>query len=102
VVFGNVLVEGGGGFPSFIERARAMKGDHGWQHLANHHVFSDYDGKSCKIYSYYTMAESDLQGGNLNMRAMGYYASNCARSENGWLFAERSIVRWNGKAPFKR
>ncbi len=101
VVFGNVLVEGREGFSAFIDQAKEMKGEHGWQHLADHHVFRDYDGQSCNIYSYYTMAESDLQGGNVNMRAMGYYASHCVRDGTGWLFTERSVVRWNGELPFK-
>lgn len=99
-VFGNVLVSRREGFSAFIEQAQEMKGEHGWQHLADHHIFRDYSDHRCKVYSYYTMAQSDAKGGNVKMRAMGYYASDCIRTDSGWLFAKRSVVRWNGKLPF--
>lgn len=100
-VFGRVMVSGRGGFPAMIAEAAGMKGEHGWQHLTDHHIFRDYDGRRCTVYSYYTMPESDANGGNVTMRAMGYYVSDCVRAEGGWLFAKRSVVRWNGKAPME-
>ena len=99
-VFGNVLGTGKTGFEAMIAQAREMKAGHGWQHLTDHHVFRDYDGSHCKVYSYYTMAESDAQGGDVRMRAMGYYASDCVLTVQGWLFAKRSVARWTGKLPF--
>lgn len=99
IVFGNVLISGHGDIPAFLEQAALMRGDHGWQHLTDHHLFRDYDGQRCAVYSYYTMPESDAQGGNVNMRAMGYYVSDCLRTESGWKFARRAVFRWNGQAP---
>lgn len=99
-VFGKVLGSGKTGFDDMIAHSQEMKGEHGWQHLADHHVFRDYDGDSCKVYSYYTMAESDAAGANLTMRAMGYYVSDCVRGPDGWLFAKRTVTRWNGTMPF--
>lgn len=98
-VFGNVLIASPADIPAFLAQASDMRGDHGWQHLTDHHLFRDYDGKSCTVYSYYTMPESDAQGGNGTMRAMGYYVSHCRRGEAGWKFARRSVNRWNGRAP---
>ena len=100
-VFGNVLAGGALGFAGFFEQARAMRGDQGWQHLADHHLFREYDGRSCTIASYYTMAQGDAAGGNVAMRAMGYYLSRCTRTPAGWRFARRSVVRWNGQAPVR-
>lgn len=99
VVFGNALVSRPAEFPAFIAQAKAMKGDHGWQHLADHHLFRDYDGQHCTVYSYYIMPEGDQQGGNVNLRAMGYYISHCIRSADGWRFSKREVVRWSGQAP---
>lgn len=99
-VFGNVLATAAGGFADFLAMARDMKEGKGWQHLADHHVFRDYDGQTCKIFSYYTMAESNAAGGEVSMRAMGYYASDCRRTAGGWKFVRRSVVRWTGRLPF--
>lgn len=98
-VFGSVKASDRAGFIAMIEEAAAMKGEHGWQHLTDHHVFRDYDGMHCTVYSYYTMPESDANGGNVTVRAMGYYVSHCVRTPDGWRFARRSVTRWNGKAP---
>lgn len=99
-VFGRVLAGGRIGFADFMATARDMKGEHGWQHLANHHVFRDYDGTACAVYSYYTMAQANPAGAEVSMQAMGYYASICRRTPEGWKFARRSVVRWNGQMPF--
>jgi hypothetical protein len=99
-VFGNVLATAAGGFADFLAMARAMKQGKGWQHLADHHLFRDYDGQKCVIFSYYTMAEGNAAGGEVSMRAMGYYVSECRRTEAGWKFSKRSVVRWNGRLPF--
>jgi hypothetical protein len=78
-----------------------MRKDNGWQHLTDHHVFTQYDGKSCRVYSYYLMPESDNAGGNGHVRAMGYYVSHCVKQPDGrWLFARREVFRWNGKRPW--
>lgn len=98
-VFGTKRVTGEEGFAAMIEEAATMRGAHGWQHLSDHHVFRDYDGQSCTLYSYYTMPESDPNGGNVTLRAMGYYVSHCVRTTAGWRFAKRTVTRWNGKAP---
>lgn len=100
-VWGKVMASGRAAFAPLIDQARMMKGEHGWQHLADHHIFRDYDGQRCTIYSYYTMPESDDSGGNVTVRAMGYYISHCQRTNEGWLFEKRSVARWNGKAPMK-
>lgn len=100
-VFGRVLIDGHKDIPAFMEQARSMKGEHGWQHLTDHHLFRDYDGSTCTVYSYYMMPEGDAQGGNARVRAMGYYVSHCIRSDSGWRFTRRSVVRWNGKAPIE-
>lgn len=100
-VFGNVTVHSPTEFPAFLDQARQLKGEHGWQHLADHHLFRDYDGQNCIVYSYYLMPESDRQGGNVTLRAMGYYVSACSRTPRGWRFTKRSVVRWNGAAPFE-
>lgn len=99
-VFGTVLATAAGGFADFLASARAMKQGKGWQHLADHHVFRDYDGQTCKVYSYYTMAEGNAAGGEVTMRAMGFYSSDCRRTADGWKFARRSVVRWNSQLPF--
>jgi hypothetical protein len=99
-VFGKPLVTGRSGFAGFLAMAADMRKDHGWQHLSDHHVFADYDGRRCKVYSYYLMPESDQTGGNVQVRAMGYYVSHCVRTGDGWLFAKREVLRWNGKQPF--
>lgn len=99
-VFGKPLVTGRAGFAAFLAMAADMRKDNGWQHLSDHHVFKDYDGDRCTIYSYYLMPESDAAGGNVHLRAMGYYVSHCVRTPEGWLFARREVVRWNGKQPF--
>jgi|GEM_PF-1217823 len=98
-VFGKLLVKHPSEFQAFLAQAKEMKGEHGWQHLADHHLFRDYDGQTCTAYSYYLMPEGDRQGGNVTLRAMGYYTSNCVRTAGGWRFSKRSVVRWNGKAP---
>ncbi len=99
-VFGNVLASGVMGFGPFLAQAGEMKGESGWQHLADHHVFRDFDGGSCTIYSYYTMAEANAQGAEARVRAIGYYISQCLRTPEGWRFARRQVVRWNGRKPF--
>lgn len=99
-VFGKPLAGGKLGFASFIAMANDMRKDHGWQHQTNNHVFTEYDGQSCKVFSYYLMPESDAQGGDVHVRAMGYYESLCVRTPQGWRFARRAVTRWNGKQPF--
>lgn len=100
-VFGKPLVTDHAGFGPFLAMAADMRGDKGWQHLTDHHVFEDYDGKSCKVFSYYLMPESDPKGGEVYLRAMGYYVSYCVRGTDGaWLFARREVFRWTGKQPF--
>lgn len=99
-VFGNVLAGGRIGFEEFIATAREMKDGHGWQHLADHHVFRDYDGTCCTVYSYYALLQGNEQGADGIVRAMGYYVSRCVLTAAGWRFAHRSVVRWTGKAPF--
>lgn len=98
-VFGNVLISGHSDIPAFLEQAAQMRGEHGWQHLSDHHLFRDYDGERCMVYSYYTMPEGDARGGNVTVRAMGYYISHCVRTPDGWRFAKRSVVRWTGVSP---
>lgn len=99
-VFGRPLVTKRADFVAFLATAADMRKGNGWQHLADHHVFADYDGKRCTVYSYYLMPESDASGGNVHLRAMGYYVSHCVNTDEGWLFARREVVRWNGKQPF--
>jgi len=99
-VFGNVLARSVDGFEPFIAMAAEMKAGHGWQHLADHHVFRDYDGHKCTVYSYYTMAQGNAGGGDVLLRAMGYYVSQCVLTAEGWRFARRSVVRWDGRSPF--
>ena len=99
-VFGNAMVSRPAEhIPAFIAQAKSMKGEHGWQHLTDHHLFRDYDGQRCTVYSYYIMPEGDRSGGNVSLRAMGYYVSHCVRTAQGWRFAKRAVVRWNGKSP---
>lgn len=99
-IFGRVVVSSPAMVPAFLETARQMRGDHTWQHLTDHHVFRDYDGKSCTVCSYYLMPQGDANGGNGTVRAMGYYISRCVRRNGEWRFARRSVHRWNGQAPF--
>jgi hypothetical protein len=77
-----------------------MRGEHGWQHRTDHHVFRDFGGRHCTIYSYYLMPESDAAGGDVRVRAMGYYISHCQKLTDRWLFKKREVVRWNGKTPW--
>ena len=98
-VWGKVMASNKADFEQIISQGHAMRGDHGWQHLTNHHLFRDYDGQNCTVYSYYTMPESDPNGGNVTLRAMGYYVSHCVRIGGDWFFKKRSVSRWNGKAP---
>jgi hypothetical protein len=100
-IFGKEAARGREALPAFLDTAYAMRKDNGWQHLTNHHVFQAYDGKSCTVYSYYLMPESDTSGGNVHLRAMGYYVSHCVKTDGRWLFAKRSVFRWNGKTPWK-
>ncbi|OYW87441.1 MAG: hypothetical protein B7Z20_05125 [Sphingobium sp. 32-64-5] len=100
-VTGKPMVTDRSGFPAFLAVAAGLrKGREGWQHLTDHHVFADYDGRHCTVYSYYLVPESDATGGDVTLRAMGYYVSHCVRTEEGWLFARREVHRWNGKSPF--
>jgi SnoaL-like domain len=100
VVFGNELAHDRSSIATFLESAVKMRGEHGWQHRTDHHVFRDFDGRHCTIYSYYLMPESDPAGGNVHLRAMGYYISYCQKSAGQWLFQKREVVRWNGKTPW--
>lgn len=77
-----------------------MRGSNGWQHLNDHHVFRDYDGENCTVYSYYTMVEADAAGSNGQVKAMGYYISHCRKIGGEWKFAERRIIRWDSKRPW--
>jgi hypothetical protein len=99
-VFGRVMAGGRLGFAAFLATAAQMRGAHGWQHQTNNHVFTAYDGEACTVFSYYLMPESDAQGGDVHLRAMGYYESRCRRTAHGWRFARRAVTRWNGKQPF--
>jgi hypothetical protein len=99
-IFGRVAISSPEMVPGFLETARQMRGDHAWQHLTDHHIFRDYDGKACTVYSYYLMPQGDATGGNGTVRAMGYYVSHCVRQGGSWRFARRSVHRWNGQAPF--
>jgi len=99
-VFGKPLVTNRAGFKQFLAMAADMRKDHGWQHLTDHHVFADYDGSRCKVFSYYLMPEADASGGDVHVRAMGYYVSHCIRTDAGWLFEKREVLRWSGKQPF--
>lgn len=85
---------------SFIAGAIANRGEAGWQHLTDQHVFRDYSGERCTVYSFYLMAEADRSGGNGRVRAMGYYVSHCRKEAGEWRFASREIVRWNSKRPW--
>lgn len=76
------------------------RGTAGWQHLTDHHVFRDYTGDRCTVYSFYTMMEGDAAGANGRVRAMGYYTSYCRKENGEWLFARRDVTRWNGKRPW--
>lgn len=99
-VWGNFMAGARDGFEAMIAHSHEMKEGKGWQHCADHHVFRDYDGDSCKVYSYYTMFQADPDGGNPQGRAMGHYASHCVRTEAGWRFARRDVTRWDGTMPF--
>lgn len=99
-IFGNVLVRGWHDVPAFLATAYEMRKGNGWQHLTDHHVFEEYDGKRCTVYSYYLMPEGDPSGSNVHLRAMGYYVSRCVKIGNDWLFSKRSVFRWNGKKPW--
>jgi len=99
-VFGRPLVTDRSGFAGFLATAAEMRKDRGWQHLTDHHIFADYDGTRCTVYSYYVMPEADPSGGDVDLRAIGYYISHCVRQGDGWLFARRQVLRWDGKQPF--
>jgi ketosteroid isomerase-like protein len=99
-VSGKVMAQGQAGFASFIATAAAMRQANGWQHLTDHHVFTAHDATHCTVHSYYLMPESDAAGGNVHLRAMGYYESLCQRTRQGWRFARREAIRWNGRQPF--
>jgi SnoaL-like domain len=99
-VFGNELARGRDTMSAFLDSAVKMRGEHGWQHRTDHHVFQNFDGQRCTVYSYYLMPESDAAGGNVQVRAMGYYVSHCLKTKGRWLFQKREVVRWNGKSPW--
>ena len=105
-VWGNIMARAGAGegadgsFEAMIAHSLEMKDGRGWQHCADHHVFRDYDGASCMVYSYYTMFQADADGGNPQGRAMGHYTSHCLRTDAGWRFARRDVTRWDGTMPF--
>jgi roadblock/LC7 domain-containing protein len=101
VVFGNLLAKGRDSMGAFLKSAAQMRGAHGWQHRTDHHVFRDYAGKACTIYSYYLMPESDAAGAQVTVRAMGYYTSYCRRIRGEWFFARREVHRWNGRTPWE-
>lgn len=99
-VWGNFMAGAKDGFEDMIAHSLEMKESNGWQHCADHHVFRDYDGNSCMVYSYYTMFQADPAGSNPQGRAMGHYDSHCVRTEAGWRFARREVIRWDGTMPF--
>lgn len=99
-IFGHP-VGGRAAIPAFLQGAFEARKDNGWQHLTDHHVFRDYDGRRCTVYSFYLMPEADPNGGNGRLRAMGYYTSHCVKMPDGeWLFARRDVSRWNSKRPW--
>jgi hypothetical protein len=99
-IFGNEIARGRGSMPAFLDSAVKMRGEHGWQHRTDQHVFRNFDGQRCTVYSYYLMPESDATGGNVQVRAMGYYVSHCQKFKGLWLFSKREVFRWNGKSPW--
>jgi SnoaL-like domain len=99
-IFGSVKAKGQQALRDFLNEAVTMRGDHGWQHRTDHHQFRDYTGTACTVYSYYLMPESDAKGGNVSLRAMGYYIGHCVKQRGQWLFARREVHRWNGQLPW--
>ncbi len=100
-IFGTPRGQGRAAIEAFIRTGFEMRGDAGWQHLTDHHHFRDYTGNSVKVYSYYLMPVSDANGGNVTLRAMGYYVSDCVKVDGEWLFARREVFRWTGALPWQ-
>lgn len=97
-VFGN-KVGGKAEIPAFLAEGVNMRGE-AYQHLTDHHVFRDFTGNACTVYSFYTMIDADKNGSNGRVRAVGYYVSYCRKERGEWRFARRDVVRWNGKQPW--
>ncbi|OYU73840.1 MAG: hypothetical protein CFE32_19740, partial [Alphaproteobacteria bacterium PA3] len=95
-----VLLGGRDKIGQMIAANATRRGDAGWQHLTDNHVFQDYTGKTVTVYSFYTMIEADASGANGRVRAIGYYTSYCRKEGGKWLFARRDVARWNGKRPW--
>lgn len=94
------LIGGKAEIRPFLVEGLARRGEAGWQHLTDHHVFRDYTGDTCTVFSFYTMMEADSSGANGRVRAMGYYTSHCRKEKGEWLFARREVTRWDGKRPW--
>jgi hypothetical protein len=99
-VLGKVMAQGREQMGAFLDSAATMRGPHGWQHRTDQHVFRDVAANRCTVYSYYLLPESDANGGNVTLRAMGYYVSHCVRVDGEWLFSRREVHRWNGRLPW--
>lgn len=101
-IFGQERARGREAIAAFISTAFEKRGEEGWQHLTDHHIFRDVEQDRCSVYSYYLMPISDKNGANVQTRAMGYYVSDCRRIDGQWLFAKRAVFRWDSTKPWEK
>ena len=69
------------------------RGDAEWQHLNDHHVFTEQTSDSCTAYNYWTLIEAS--DGDIGVRSNGYYKTQCVKIDGQWYIQQRDVERWD-------
>ena len=64
-----------------------LRGDSVWQHH-NDHLRIEGDGSACVVHSYWAVIEHRVDGG-FGVGSLGWYISDCVRTDEGWRFRSR-------------
>ncbi|PQA87620.1 SgcJ/EcaC family oxidoreductase [Hyphococcus luteus] len=78
-----------------IESVYEIRGDKIWTHLIDHYVFQPTK-EGCRVFCYWTQVEKIAPNENGNIRATGYYVTDCVQHDGAWLIERRAIVPWDG------
>lgn len=66
------------------------RGNNVWQHH-NNQLRMQGDGRSCRVWSYWTVMEHRHADGGYGVGSLGYYLSDCVKEHGTWYFKERTF-----------
>lgn len=90
------------GWFRYLIAMREREGDDIWMHEAGQFRYMPGE-QACLVYAYATHFNGHAAKGVRGVRSLGYFACECVKASDGWLFRRFSISSWDRtKLPWKK